>query len=232
MSYNNDNDPRAKEIRRVSQTIAATEVRIRDFIDPKTAKVAVANFDGEGGDLWRDDFDNLQLKRIWPQHQPTFGLDAAMLKKFEALPCKAKKSIVAHNGKGGGLIMLLRDALSVSAGQNSVTWHPVRLPELFDVETGKLVERDAVGPGCDLWRDDLGNIQVRVRATTSTNGKFIGNIGTNAIARIRELPCTGTRSILVLGIHKDVDCIFPVTSPDNSTVFGSGYTVPRKRSLN
>ena len=231
MSYDNENTARsAKTTLHVNQSIAATEVRLRDFIDPKTAKILVADFDGEGGHLWQDNFDNLQLKRIWLQHQPTFGMDEPVLNKFEALSCKGKKSIVAHNGEGGGLIMLLRDALAVFAGKKAVTWHRVRLPEFFDVETGKLIERNAVGSGYDLWQDDIGNIQVRTRATTTTDENFFANVGTEMMARICELPCTGARS-LVLGAHKDVEWIFPVTGSGNLAI-DFRVSLPRKMRLN
>lgn len=232
MSYFNENStPGPKQSVPVNPAIAATEIRLRDYIDPRTAEVLIADFDGEGGDLWHDALDNLQFRRIWPKEQRTFGLDESMLQKLQALPFKGKKSIVAHSGMGVGLIMLLEDALGMLTGQAGAVWHPVQLPQHFEIETGKLVERNAIGFGCDLWRDDLGNIQVRVRAKTK-DGKFTANIGTVAIARLRQIPCTGSRSILLLGAFEDSDFLLPITDPHNLEIkFGSGYPIRRNKRL-
>jgi len=233
MSYESNNSkPQHKEVVRFDPSIAATEVRLRDFIDPLTAEVLISDFDGEGGDLWHDALGNLQLRRLWKPDQRTFGLDEPMLNKLDALSFTGKKSIVAHDGnQTEGLLMTLADALLMLAGQKQAVWHPVRLPKHFDMETGKLVERSAVGPGCDLWRDALGNIQVRTRAKTN-NGIFRADFGLVAIARLRQLPCTGSRSILLIGASESCDFVLPVTEPQNPELkFGSGYTVRRNRRL-
>lgn len=196
------------KVLRLDLEFSQTEARLRDFIDPRTAVLSVRSFDGEGGDLWQDAIGNLQLRRVWERDRPTLGLNESVLMRLDGMSAPGTKSILAHNDIGG-LACRLSDLLAQTKSGVTAVWAAVWMPTYFDAETGRLVKRNAVGPGLDLWRDDLGNIQVRAPAVYA-NGSFSANIGSVAVEKLRKIPCKRSRSILLRMSNAEYDYLCPV----------------------
>lgn len=227
------NEVHKKQIVTIGMDIAEAMARLAEYIDPTTAEVFRENFDGEGGDLWKDALGNLQLRRVWDIDGPRLGFDERVLIEFQAMAVKGKKSILAHNDQDDGLICELETFLKHFEDSSQLEWRHVRLSTYFDMETGRLEKRNAFGLGRDLWRDGIGNMQVRLRGKVRSSDMFTANFGTDAISKFLQTHCERSRSVLVTGISKDGDFLMPISKPTDLApgAYGRGFVVRGRRIL-